>query len=164
MQNTLITIFGTVLVPCVLHLLIPYLILQSTTELTFPRIGLIEILSFIAAAIGISMVIWVSVIFVRRGKGTAVPLLPPTEFVPIGLYRYVRNPMYVGLLVVILAEAVIFRSVWLLIYACLLWLATHSYVVFIEEPGLYRRFGNGYDEYRLETPRWIPRPPRQKGP
>lgn len=71
--------------------------------------------------------------------------------------------MYVGLLVVILAEAVVFRSVWLLVYACLLWLAAHSYVVFIEEPDLCRRFGNGYKEYRSETPRWIPRPPQRKG-
>ena len=163
MRNTIITILGTVLVPCILHLLIPYMVLQNTSGLTFPPIGLIEILSFVAAAVGISMVIWVSVIFVRRGKGTAVPLLPPKEFVPIGLYRYVRNPMYVGLIVVILAEAVVFRSVWLCVYACLIWLATHSYVVLIEEPDLIRRFGTGYEAYRSETPRWIPRPPRQKG-
>lgn len=163
MRNTLLTIFGTVLVPCILHLLIPFLILQNTSGLNFPRIGLIEIFSIIATAVGITMVIWVSVIFVRRGKGTAVPLLPPTKFVPIGLYKYVRNPMYVGLLAVILAESAFFRSVWLLVYACLLWLAVHSYVVFIEEPDLGRRFGNAYEEYRMETPRWIPRPPRQKG-
>lgn len=162
MRNILITILGTILVPCILHLLLPFLILQSTSGLTFPQFGLIEILALITAVVGLSMVIWVSVIFVWRGRGTAMPLVPPTEFVPIGLYRYVRNPMYVGLLVVILAEAAVFRSVWLLVYASLLWLATHSYVVLIEEPDLYRRFGKGYEEYRLETPRWIPRPPQQK--
>ena len=163
MRNTLITILGTILVPSILHLVIPYLILQCTSGVTFPQIGLIEVISIIAAAAGIVMVVWVSVIFVSRGKGTAVPLLPPIEFVPIGLYRFVRNPMYVGLLVVIVAEALFFRSIWLLVYVFLLWLAVHSYVVLIEEPDLGRRFGNGYEEYRMETPRWIPRPPRKKG-
>jgi protein-S-isoprenylcysteine O-methyltransferase Ste14 len=126
-------------------------------------LGLIEVLSLIVATSGIYMVVWVSVTFVRQGKGTAMPLLPPTKFVAIGLYKYVRNPMYVGLLVVIIAEAAFFRSVWLLVYASLLWLAVHSYVVNIEEPDLGRRFGIAYEEYLMETPRWIPRPPRHKG-
>ena len=117
----------------------------------------------IMAAVGICMVVWVSVTFVRRGMGTAVPLLPPAQFVAIGLYRFVRNPMYIGLLLVIIAEAIFFRSVWLLVFACFFWLAVHSYVVLIEEPDLKRRFGADYDEYLTTTPRWIPRPLRHKG-
>ena len=163
MRNTLITILGTILVPSILHVLFPSLILQGTSGLDFPKVGIIEILSIIVAAIGISMVVWVSATFVRRGRGTAVPLLPPTKFVSKGLYRYVRNPMYVGLLLVIIAEAIFFRSIWLLVYGSLIWLAAHIYVVLIEEPNLGRRFGATYEEYLVTTPRWIPRLPRQKG-
>jgi protein-S-isoprenylcysteine O-methyltransferase Ste14 len=161
LRNTLITILGTILVPCILHGLIPFLILSSTSELAFTRIGPMEMFSLLIAALGICMVVWVSTTFVSRGKGTAAPFLPPTEFVAIGLYKYVRNPMYIGLLLVILAEAIFFRSVWLLIYAFFLWLATHSYVVLIEEPDLKRRFGAAYREYLMVTPRWVPRPPRK---
>ncbi|UCF62459.1 MAG: isoprenylcysteine carboxylmethyltransferase family protein [Anaerolineaceae bacterium] len=160
MRNTLITIAGTILVPCIIHFLVPYLILQATSESAPSQLGLIEVGSVILAVIGISMVIWVSITFVRRGKGTAAPIVPPKEFVAIGLFRFVRNPMYVGLLLVIFAEAVFFRSAWILLYGSLLWLATHSYTVLIEEPELERRFGATYRNYRSTTPRWIPRPPR----
>ncbi len=160
MRNTLITIAGTILVPCILHLIIPYLILTGIAEFTFPQLGLIEVVSILLAVMGISMVVWVSTTFVRRGKGTAVPLLPPNVFVSTGLYRFVRNPMYVGLLLVILAEAIFFRSVWLLLYAFILWLPTHTYTVLVEEPQLEARFGDTYRDYKSGTPRWIPRPPR----
>ena len=163
MRNTLITIFGTTLVPCILHILVPYVILQGTSGLDFPHMGIVEILCIFIAIIGLYMVVWVSVTFVRRGRGTAVPLLPPTKFVAIGLYKYVRNPMYVGLLLVIIAEAIFFRSIWLFVFASLLWLATHTYVVLKEEPELARRFGDAYKEYLTQTPRWIPRPPRKMG-
>lgn len=164
MRNTLITTAGTIIVPSVIDFLIPFLILNAASETEVPPIGLIEIGSILLAVIGICMVVWVSITFVSRGKGTPVPLIPPTEFVAGGLYRWVRNPMYVGLLLVILAEAVFFRSAWLLLYAFLLWLPVHSATVFIEEPQLERRFGNAYLKYKSATPRWIPRPPHLPGP
>jgi protein-S-isoprenylcysteine O-methyltransferase Ste14 len=156
MRNTLITIMGTILVPCILHCLFPFLILLSASELALPSIGLLQVSSFIVASVGLCMVVWVSVNFVTRGKGTAVPMLPPTRFVAVGLYRYVRNPMYIGLLLVIAAEAMFFRSIWLLIYGTCVWIAVHSYVVLVEEPGLQRRFGADYKAYLRSTPRWLP--------
>ena len=102
------------------------------------------------------MVVWVAAAFVARGKGTAVPLLPPTVFVAVGLFRFFRNPMYAGLVLVIAAEAIIFRSWWLLLYAVFTWLVMHSYVVFVEEPRLAKRFGETYTHYLEQTPRWIP--------
>ena len=71
--------------------------------------------------------------------------------------------MYVGILLVIIAEAIFFRSAWLLLYASLLWLAAHSFVVLIEEPQLEKRFGVSYKDYVKRTPRWIPRPPSHQG-
>ena len=161
MRNTLITILGTTAVPCLMHVALPTWILRSTSDLIFPPMGWIEGLSILLAAIGLAMVIWVAAAFVWRGKGTAVPFLPPQEFVAVGLFRFVRNPMYVGLLLVILSEALYFRSVWLLLYAGIVWLAAHTYVVLIEEPRLARRFGAAYEGYLKTTPRWIPRPPRR---
>ncbi len=163
MRNALITTAGTILVPSIIDFLIPYLILNTASETAVPQIGLLEIGAIILAVIGICMVVWVSITFVSRGKGTPVPFIPPTEFIAGGLFRWVRNPMSVGLLLVILAEAVFFRSAWLLLYAFLLWLPVHSATVFIEEPQLERRFGNAYLKYKSATPRWIPRSPHHPG-
>jgi protein-S-isoprenylcysteine O-methyltransferase Ste14 len=163
MRNTLLTITGTILVPSILHIFLPFLILQSTSVTSFPSIGFIEVVSILLALFGISIVIWVSITFVRHGKGTAVPFYPPTEFVALGLYRFVRNPMYVGIFLVIIAEAIFFRSVWLLVYGAFLWLPVQIYVIRVEEPQLESRFGASYRNYKTTTPRWIPRIHRQSG-
>ena len=74
-----------------------------------------------------------------------------------GLYRYVRNPIYVALIVVILGQAVLFGDQRLLLYGVLAWLFFHAFVVGYEEPVLVRRFGTEYEDFRANVPRWIPR-------
>jgi protein-S-isoprenylcysteine O-methyltransferase Ste14 len=74
-----------------------------------------------------------------------------------GLYRYVRNPMYVSVLLVLLGESVFFESRRLLLYAGIVWLVVHSFVLIYEEPALRRKFGAAYDEYCRRVPRWLPR-------
>lgn len=81
----------------------------------------------------------------------------PTRLVIIGLYRYIRNPMYVGALLIILAEAAYFGSLWLVIYAAGLWAVLHIFLVVIEEPQLKRRFGADYEQYVKTVPRWFPK-------
>jgi protein-S-isoprenylcysteine O-methyltransferase Ste14 len=161
MRNVLVTAFATILVPGVAVFLVPYWILQATGGLTPPQIGFIEIASIALALLGAVMVIWVSVAFVSKGRGTPVPTHPPRDFVAEGLYRFVRNPMYSGALLILFAESVFFRSAWLLLYAGMLWLALHAFTVLAEEPQLEQRFGDQYRQYKVETPRWIPRRPRQ---
>ena len=163
MRNAIITVAGTILVPVLLFILIPYMILRAAPVALGAGIGVVEVASVALAVAGFTMILWVSTTFVRRGKGTPVPLDPPKEFIAIGLYRFVRNPMYLGLLLVMLAEAALFRSVWLLVYASLFWLAVHSYLILIEEPELEARFGPAYLSYKATTPRWIPRVPRRPG-
>jgi len=160
MRNILITTLATIIVPGIAVILLPYLILQSVGRTEAAPIGLVEIGSLILAVVGLAMVVWVSVAFVRHGKGTPVPLEPPREFVAAGLYRFVRNPMYFGALLAVFAEAVFFRSPWLLLYAALLWLALHTFTILAEEPQLEGRFGDLYRDYKAKTPRWIPRRPR----
>jgi len=160
MRNILITTLATIIVPGVAVFLVPYLILQSTSPLSPSPVGAVEVASLVLAAIGLAMVVWVSVAFVRHGKGTPVPFEPPSEFVAAGLYRFVRNPMYFGALLAVFAEAIFFHSAWVLLYAALLWLALHTFTILVEEPQLETRFGEIYNDYRARTPRWIPRRPK----
>jgi protein-S-isoprenylcysteine O-methyltransferase Ste14 len=124
----------------------------------------LQFLAVVAAAVGVYLVIWVSTAFVRQGKGTPIPIQPPTRLVITGLYRYVRNPMYVGAILIVLAETVYFHSLSLLIYAVVLWALLHTFMLVFEEPQLKRRYKTEYEQYRAEVPRWIPRLNNQRKP
>jgi len=92
-----------------------------------------------------------------QGLGTPAPVLPPRHLVVTGLYRYVRNPMYVGVAAVIFGQALLFGSVRLLIYGALVWLAFFLFVLLYEEPKLRDTFGDEYLRFCQNVPRWIPR-------
>ena len=95
--------------------------------------------------------------FAMRGRGTLAPLDPPRELVVRGLYRYVRNPMYLAVTLIILGEALLLRSTGLLLYWAIWFAAVNLVVRFYEEPGLRRRFGASYDHYAHAVGRWVPR-------
>lgn len=95
--------------------------------------------------------------FVRAGKGTLVPTTPTEHLVVSGLYRYVRNPMYVGVAVCLAAEAMLFRSADLVVELALALIAIHLFVCLYEEPTLRKRYGQEYAEYKRNVPRWLPR-------
>jgi protein-S-isoprenylcysteine O-methyltransferase Ste14 len=95
--------------------------------------------------------------FIRIGRGTLVPTAPTEFLVVSGLYRYVRNPMYVGVLTAAAGEAVLFESRDMAIYAALAWLGIHLFVCFHEEPTLTRRYAEQYLTYKRHVPRWLPR-------
>jgi len=95
--------------------------------------------------------------FAVRGLGTPAPIAPTRFLVTTALHRYVRNPMYLGVALAILGEAVIFRSVHVAEYAAVMLLTAHVFVVLYEEPTLQRQFGTSYEDYRKNVPRWVPR-------
>src|SRR4051794_11660085 len=95
--------------------------------------------------------------FALQGLGTPAPVAPPRNLVVTGLYRYVRNPIYVALVAIILGQAVLMGDWRLIVYGALLWLAFHVFVVAHEEPTLERTFGREYEAFRAAVPRWIPR-------
>ena len=95
--------------------------------------------------------------FALQGLGTPAPIAPPQNLVVTGLYRYVRNPIYVAVVAVILGQGILFGDGRLLMYGGLLWLAFHGFVVVYEEPVLAESFGAQYAEFRANVPRWIPR-------
>lgn len=95
--------------------------------------------------------------FIVVGRGSLVPAVPPKHLVVSGLYRYVRNPMYVGVLTVIAGEALLFRSSGLLVHFCAVGLLVHLFVYLYEEPRLARTFPSEYLTYKQNVHRWIPR-------
>ena len=99
--------------------------------------------------------------FVLRGRGTPMPLDPPREFVASGPYRWVRNPMYIGMFVFLVGYALCAVSFGALLVALAMLTAAHLFTVLYEEPALERRFGESYREYRRTARRWIPGPPRR---
>ena len=95
--------------------------------------------------------------FVFKGRGTPAPFDPPREFVAGGPYRYVRNPMYIGGLTALAAAGVALRSGGIFLLALGLFGCLHAFIVFVEEPGLRKRFGEPYGAYCKAVNRWIPR-------
>jgi protein-S-isoprenylcysteine O-methyltransferase Ste14 len=95
--------------------------------------------------------------FVVVGRGTLVPGVPTERLVVSGLYRYVRNPMYLGVLLSLAGEAILFRSRDIVMEASIAWLATHLFILVYEEPTLARRYPDEYPRYKRNVPRWLPR-------
>ena len=94
--------------------------------------------------------------FARSGRGTLSPVDPPRELVAQGMYRYVRNPMYLSVSVILLGETLLARSAALAAYAAVWFGLVNVFVMGYEEPWLRHRFGASYDEYANTVGRWIP--------
>jgi protein-S-isoprenylcysteine O-methyltransferase Ste14 len=99
-------------------------------------------------------------LFAVRGQGTPAPIDPPKKFVRRGLYKWVRNPMYLAVFTLVGAEALFLQSGHIGVYFVLLVCLIHVWVLLYEEEVLRRNFGAMYEDYRREVPRWLPRKPR----
>lgn len=95
--------------------------------------------------------------FAIKGLGTPAPIAPTERLVVSGLYRHVRNPIYVAVVALILGQALLLGSVALVGYSVVTWLLFHAFVMAYEEPTLRRQFGSSYDDYSANVPRWWPR-------
>ena len=95
--------------------------------------------------------------FAWTGGGTPAPIAPTKTLVVRGLHRFVRNPMYLGVLLAIAGQAWLFRSRDTFIYLLCLWVGFHLFVLLYEEPTLTKHFGEEYERYRKSVPRWIPK-------
>jgi protein-S-isoprenylcysteine O-methyltransferase Ste14 len=119
--------------------------------------GFFSYLAFPLWLIGSIILLWSFWNFLVQGRGTPAPIDPPKELVATGFYRYVRNPMYVGVLAIIIGHFLWFGYWNLLIYAIVVFVGFHTFVTFYEEPTLKRQFGSSYENYLKKVPRWIPR-------
>lgn len=105
--------------------------------------------------LGTTLIFYCINIFRLRGKGTPVPANPPNKLVKSGLYQYTRNPMHIGYLITIFGLSLFFGYLLLYVYLVLLFIFLNSYLVFVEEPALIKRFDKKYKEYLKKVPRWF---------
>jgi protein-S-isoprenylcysteine O-methyltransferase Ste14 len=133
---------------------IPLALLRNGPQL---ETGIFSSLAIPLWLLGAVVLLWSFWNFLIQGRGTPAPIDPPREMVATGFYRYVRNPMYVGVLGIIIGHFFWFGYWNLLVYALIVFLAFHTFVTYYEEPDLRRRFGASYENYLREVPRWIPR-------
>ena len=135
--------------PCVVGGLVPWAVSGWAVPRFWP--------GFVVVAAGALVVLRAFARFVREGRGTPAPVAPTEELVVGGDYRFVRNPMYVGVVTAILGQALVFLDPWVLLYAVLAWAVMASFVRLYEEPVLRERYGRQYEEYCRTGPAWMPR-------
>ena len=155
MSLALRNLLFTVVVPGSGGVYVPWLILERgdapVAPLAWPAVAVI--------ALGVLLYLWCLWVFAVVGRGTPGVWDPPRQFVAVGPYRWVRNPIYVAALLIVLGEAWLFHSTALVLYAVALAAAFHLLVVGYEEPRLRAKFGERYETYRRTVSRWLPRPP-----
>ncbi|MBN1384384.1 MAG: isoprenylcysteine carboxylmethyltransferase family protein [Elusimicrobia bacterium] len=156
MLRTIILLPGTVLV------FIPAIILITTRDPIFP----LELISpfnvwfwiaLLSAVAGLVLSVWTSTLFLKFGEGTPAPWDPPKKMVIRGPYRYVRNPMITGVLLILLAESILLKSWQIAVWTAVFFIGNSIYFPLSEEKDLEKRFGDEYRNYKKNVPRWIPR-------
>jgi protein-S-isoprenylcysteine O-methyltransferase Ste14 len=143
-----------ILAPGMVAGFIPLALLRTGAQI---QTGFLSYLTFPLWLIGLAMLIWCFWDFVQKGKGTPAPIDPPKELVVSGPYNYVRNPMYVGIALILAGYFLWFEFWSLLVYGVVICLGFHSFVSLYEEPNLKKRFGAAYEGYLRRVPRWIPK-------
>ena len=143
--------------PGIMAGLIPWLLTGWQVREPVPYWAPMRVLGAILLLAGLIVLVEVFVRFVVEGFGTPAPIAAPERLVVGGLYRHVRNPMYVAILATIVAQALLLGQLGLLLYPAVFWLITAAFVRWYEEPALSRRFGADYEAYRRAVPAWWPR-------
>jgi protein-S-isoprenylcysteine O-methyltransferase Ste14 len=142
----------TLIVPGTVGVYGPLLLVQGQPSATGP----VFLLAVTLFAIGGSVYAWCVWDFAAFGRGTPAPIDAPRRLVVRGLYRFTRNPMYVGVLTVLLGWAALFQTRTVLPYAVCVGVCFHLFVVCYEEPSLARQFGAEYHDYCASVGRWLP--------
>jgi protein-S-isoprenylcysteine O-methyltransferase Ste14 len=149
-----------VLAPGVVAGLIPWWITGWDARDFSPYWWPARIAGGVLIAAGVFVLLHAFARFVWEGIGTPAPVAPTERLVVGGLYRYVRNPMYLAVAAIIVGQALLLGRPVLLLYAAAFGIAVFSFVHWYEEPSLSRQFGAQYEEYRRSVPGWWPRRPR----
>lgn len=148
-------LLAAAVLPGTATILVPSLLLRGDAGSL--AIGPARFAALLTLAAGTAGLAWCIADFARLGRGTLAPVDPPRFVVRGGLYRWVRNPMYVCVLMMVASEGILFASRAVLTWAAVLALGFHVFVVLYEEPTLARMFGAAYEDYRRRVPRWVPR-------
>jgi protein-S-isoprenylcysteine O-methyltransferase Ste14 len=139
--------------PGVVAGVVPWAITRYTGLAALP----VAVLGLALVALGLAALVACFVQFVREGRGTPAPIAPTEQLVVGGLYRWVRNPMYLAVGTIILGQAIAFASVGVLVWFGLFGVAVAWFVMAYEEPTLRRTYGPSYDAYCRAVRAWWPR-------
>jgi protein-S-isoprenylcysteine O-methyltransferase Ste14 len=149
------SLIWTILLPGVMAGYLPWRFFglsEATPQLRNP----VDVLGLVAMAIGVVLLGACILEFGRSGRGTLAPLDPPKELVVQGLYRFVRNPMYLSVMTILIGECLLTRSLPMLEFAAGFLVVVNLFVIGYEEPTLRREFGDSYERYTRRVGRWIP--------
>ena len=122
----------------------------------------LKVLGAVLLVAGAALVLETTARFAFQGRGTPAPWAPPKRFVERGSYRFVRSPMYLGVILLVVGQALLLGREILFLWAAAAWLGFTAFLVFYEEPQLRRRFGDDYDDYRRRVRRWLPTRPSSR--
>lgn len=133
--------------PITIHYLLGVMVFQNILSTI---IGVLLIIT------GIVFITWSNLLFIAYAEGTMSILDQPKKLVTIGPYRYVRNPISIGIITALWGEAVIFGSIYLFGWSMIFAILNHMYLIYMEEPALEEKFGAYFLQYKALVPRWIP--------
>lgn len=160
--STLEQLKSILALPFMVIVVIPIAINYLTSDLEFNPIydlnqSVIYVFGILFLLLGVPLFIQSIILFVKIGKGTLAPWNPTKKLVVKGLYRHMRNPMIFGVYIILFAESFLFKSPTILVWSFTFLLLNHLYFILKEERDLLKRFGEEYQEYMENVPRWIPR-------
>jgi protein-S-isoprenylcysteine O-methyltransferase Ste14 len=147
--------------PTIVAGLVPWLLTRWEADDPAPAL---RVLGGLLLGVGAALVLETTARFALQGRGTPAPFAAPERFVARGSYRVIRNPMYVGVLALIVGQAFLLGREVLLLWAGVALLLFHLFVVFHEEPELSKQFGSEYEDYRARVGRWLPSVSRSRSP
>jgi protein-S-isoprenylcysteine O-methyltransferase Ste14 len=152
MKNVLKQIFSFIL-PVTVLIIVP---LSIESNISIQHISAL-LAGLMIIAIGLYIMIMTISTFIRIGKGTLAPWSPTRNLVIDGMYRYVRNPMILGVLIVLIGESISVMSPNIFIWSLIFFIINNIWFLLYEEPDLQKKFGKEYEEYKMNVSRWIPR-------
>lgn len=149
-------LFFTILQPGIVAGLVPYLLVRRQLDfLVHQSFGLSHYIAMIIFVVGFVILIACILRFAFEGKGTISPADETKQLVVGGLYKYSRNPMYIGVMLILIGETLFAQSMGLLIYSLIIFTCFNLFILLHEEPRLQRDFGDQYLKYRQQVRRWL---------
>lgn len=148
------TFVFTLMVPGTFAGLVPYLLVTHFGSGNSASHSFVPVIGVLLFGLGVGIYLWCAWEF-ARAHGTPAPIDPPKDLVVKGLYRFTRNPMYVGVLCILLGESMFFGSVPVLLYVGFMFIVLQLFITLYEEAALRRLFGQAYEQYRDRVPRWF---------
>lgn len=161
-MKTLKDLIISLLLPTAVIIIIPLIIIFFIDRIAIARLfelNLIQIIFGMALIIvGLILLIWCISLFFSSGNGTLMPVtkLETQKLVIKGPYRYIRHPMILGVIIILLGESILFGSWWLLGFSIFFFILNLIYLPLVEEKGLEKRFGDEYLQYKAIVHGWLP--------